>query len=470
MTAPQVAGDGTIGGDTGDDNQGTGDEMFDALSDRLTQVFGRLRGKGTLSEADVVAGLREVRMALLEADVNYKVAKELVSRVQERAIGEDVLGSLTPGQQVIKIVRDELTSIMGDERAVLNLDRRPARIMLVGLQGSGKTTTAAKLANRLKKDGRKPVLCAADVYRPAAIDQLEKLGGDLEIPVIARTDPSPPKIARSAVKWAEANLRDVVIVDTAGRLQIDDAMMRELEEIRDEIRPDEVLFVADAMTGQEAVNIAQTFNDRIGVTGIILTKMDGDARGGAALSIRHITGRPIKFVATGEKVHEIEPFHPNRMAERILGMGDVMSLIEQAEQQLDQTKAESMVERIRTNRFTLQDFLDQMEEMQKLGPLSQVLDKLPGVAKLKRAAADNADEAELKRTLAILRSMTVEERLNPSIIGGSRKKRIARGSGSHVRDVNHVLARFNEAKKALKLMSGRHGKGRIPADLLGMSG
>ena len=444
--------------------------MFDALSDKLTQVFSRLRGKGTLSEADVVAGLREVRLALLEADVNYKVAKELVSRVQERAVGEDVLGSLTPGQQVVKIVRDELTAIMGDERTALKLDRRPARIMLVGLQGSGKTTTSAKLANRLKKDGRKPVLCAADVYRPAAIDQLEKLGGDLEIPVVSRTDPAPPTIARDALKWAESNLRDVVIVDTAGRLQIDDEMMQELERIRDEIQPDEILLVADAMTGQEAVNIAQTFNERIGLTGIVLTKMDGDARGGAALSIRHITGRPIKFVATGEKVHEIEPFHPSRMAERILGMGDVMSLIEQAEQQLDKTKAETMVERIRTNRFSLQDFLDQMEEMQKLGPLSGILDKLPGAAKLKKAAAENADEAELKRTLAILRSMTVEERLHPSIIGGSRKKRIARGSGSRVRDVNQVLARFNEARKALKLMSGRRGKGRLPADLLGMSG
>ena len=442
--------------------------MFDSLTNKLTNVFSRLRGKGKLTEEDVAAGLREIRLALLEADVNYKVVKDLVSRIRERAIGDEVLESLTPGQQIVKIVRDELTETMGGDRKVLSLDRRPSIIMMVGLQGSGKTTTAAKIAAQLKKDGRKPVLVAADVHRPAAIDQLETLGKDLEIPVVSRTAEDPAKIAAGAVDWTRQNLRDVVIVDTAGRLQIDDAMMSELDAIRTAIEPHEVLFVADAMTGQEAVNVAGSFHERIGLTGVVLTKMDGDARGGAALSIRHTTGCPLVYVGTGEKVGELEPFHPGRMAERILGMGDVLTLIEQAEAQMDQEKAVDLVKKIQKNKFTLQDFLDQLEEMRKMGPLSSILDKLPGAAKLKGAVSDEEEE-DLKRTLAILRGMTVEERLNPSIIGGSRKKRIARGSGTKVRDVNRVLSRYDDAKRALKLMGGRRGKGRFPADLLGMS-
>jgi len=440
--------------------------MFDSLTSKLNAVFSRLRGKGRLTEGDITAGLREIRLALLEADVNYQLVKELVGRIRERAVGKEVLESLTPGQQVVKIVRDELTVLMGKKRASLSLHRRPAVIMLVGLQGSGKTTTAAKLALKLKKEGRKPVLVASDVHRPAAFEQLKALGDDLGISVTPNQNRPPAQIVASAVEWSKENLRDTVIIDTAGRLQIDKAMMHELQEIKDAVNPDETLLVADAMTGQEAVNIASAFDERITLTGVILTKLDGDARGGAALSIWHVTGRPIKFVGVGEKITELEPFHPGRMAERILGMGDVLSLIEQAEERLDQKKAEDLASRIRKNRFTLQDFLEQLEEMQKLGPLSQILERLPGGGKLRENAA--VDEGEIDRALAILRSMSLEERFNPSIIGGGRKKRIARGSGVKVRDVNRVLSRFEEAKRALKLVDGRRGKGRFPMDLLGM--
>lgn len=442
--------------------------MFDGLAERLSAVFQRLRGKGSLTESDVAEGLREIRLALLEADVHYRVVKEVVERIRVRAVGADVLESLTPGQQILKIVRDELAEAMGGERTSLRLDRRPAVVLLVGLQGSGKTTTAAKLANLLKREGRKPVLVAADVYRPAAIDQLEKLGHDLDIPVVSRTDSNPVKIAAGAVSWARQNLRDVVLIDTAGRLQIDDEMMREIADIAAATNPDEKLLVADAMTGQEAVAVATAFHERVGLTGVILSKTDGDARGGAALSIRHATGQPIVYLGTGEKVDGLEPFHPQRMAERILGMGDVLTLIEQAEERMDVAKAEQLVENLRKNRFTLQDFLDQLEEVRKLGPLSQILERLPGAAKLKGNVTD-ADEAELKRTVAILRSMTLAERLEPSIIGGSRKKRIARGSGTRVRDVNAVLTRYAEAKRALKWIGGRRGKGRLPPDMLGVS-
>ncbi len=440
--------------------------MFDSLTSKLNAVFSRLRGKGKLTEEDVALGLREIRLALLEADVNYKVVKDLMGQIRERAIGGEVLESLTPGQQVVKIVRDELATLMGEENAGLVLDHRPAVIMLVGLQGSGKTTSAAKLALKLKKEGRKPVLIAADIYRPAAIDQLMALGKDLEIPVRFEERRTPPQIAASALDWARENLYDVAIIDTAGRLQIDGAMMDELQEIKAAVSPDEILLVADAMTGQEAVNIASVFDEKITLSGVILTKLDGDARGGAALSIRHITGRPIKFVGVGEKTTELEPFHPGRMADRILGMGDVLSLIEQAEATLDKKKAEELASHIKKNQFTLQDFLEQLEEMRKLGPLSHILDKIPGAGKFKGDAA--VDETEMDHALAILRSMTLEERLKPSIIGGSRKKRIARGSGTKVRDVNRILSRFKESKKAIKLMSKQRGKGRSPMDLLGM--
>ncbi len=442
--------------------------MFDSLTTKLTDLFSKLRGRGTLSEADVTAALREIRLALLEADVHYKVVKELTERIKVRAVGEDVLGSLTPGQQVVKVVRDELTATMGEERAPLDLSKSPSVILMVGLQGSGKTTSSAKLAAQLKKDGRKPLLVAADIYRPAAIDQLRTLGESIDVPVFSLPGAQPVEIVRAGLDDAERQLRDVVLVDTAGRLQIDEEMMEEVDEIAKAASPSEILLVADAMTGQEAVNIAASFHDRLGLTGVILTKLDGDARGGAALSIRHLSGCPIKFVGVGEKLDGLEPFHPGRMAERILGMGDVLSLIEQAEETIDQEKAEGLVQRLRKNQFTLQDFLEQMEEMQKLGPLSSIIDRLPGAAKLKNAAVSE-DESEVKRAMAILRSMTLEERLNPSIIGGSRKKRIARGSGTQVRDVNRVLARFTEAKRALKLIGGRRGKGKNPLDAMGLN-
>ncbi len=439
--------------------------MFDALTERLTGVLSRLRGRGTLSEDDVSAALREIRIALLEADVHYQVVKDLVGRIRERAVGAEVFESLTPGQQVVKIVRDALADAMGRERVPLTLDRRPSVVLLVGLQGSGKTTTTAKLAAALAKQGRKPVLVACDVRRPAAIDQLELLGRDLGIPVVSRVDPVPARIAAAAVDWAKEHARDLVLIDTAGRLQIDDEMMSELDGIASAVEPDETLLVVDAMAGQESAAVARAFDERIGLTGVVLAKLDGDARGGAALSIRHVTGKPVVYVGTGEKIDRLEPFHPERMADRILGMGDVLSLIEEAEAQLDQKKAEALVDRIRKDRFTLQDFLDQLEEMQKLGPVSQILDHLPGAGKLKGQAAD-VDDSEMKRTLAVLRAMTLQERAQPSIIGGSRKKRIARGSGTKVRDVNRVLSRFDEAKRALKLMGGRRGKGRFPADWL----
>jgi len=441
--------------------------VFDALSERLTSVLDRLRGKGTLTEADVSAALREIRIALLEADVHYQVAKELIASIRERAVGAEVLESLTPGQHVVKIVRDALSEAMGSERSQLALERRPSVVLLVGLQGSGKTTTAAKLAASLAKEGKKPVLAACDIHRPAAADQLETLGEALDVPVIARVDETAAGIAAAAVDWAKEKGRDVVLVDTAGRLQIDEEMMSEVGEISAAVEPDETLLVVDAMTGQEAVGVASAFDERIGLTGIVLAKLDGDARGGAALSIRHVTGKPVVYVGTGERVDRLEAFHPGRMADRILGMGDVLSLIEQAEEQIDQAKAEELVERIRKDRFTLQDFLEQIEEMQKLGPVSQILERLPGAAKLKAKPDDGVDEEEMRRTLAILRSMTLKERLNPSIIGGSRKKRIARGSGTKVRDVNRVLSRFEDAKRALKLVGGRRGKGKLPADLLG---
>jgi len=442
--------------------------MFDNLTVKLSDLFAKLRGKGTLSEDDVVAGLREIRLALLEADVHYKVVKDLTERIKARAVGEEVLGSLTPGQQVVKIVRDELTETMGGEREPLDLSRSPAVILMVGLQGSGKTTTAAKLAVQLKSNGRKPLLIAADTYRPAAIDQLETLGRDADVPVFSQRGSDPVDIVEGGLDTAETQLRDVVIVDTAGRLQIDEEMMAEVDAIARLAKPSEILLVADAMTGQEAVNIAAAFHDRLGLTGVVLTKLDGDARGGAALSIHSLSGCPIKFIGTGEKLDGLEAFHPGRMAERILGMGDVLTLIEQAERTLDTDKAAGLVDKLRKNRFTLQDFLEQLEEMSKLGPLSSIVDRLPGAAKLKRAAGTE-DESEVKRAMAILRSMTLEERLNPSIIGGSRKKRIARGSGTQVRDVNRVLARFTEAKRALKLLGGRRGKGNNPLDAMGLN-
>jgi signal recognition particle subunit SRP54 len=439
--------------------------MFDSLTSRLTDLFSRLRGQGTLTQEDVTAGLREIRLALLEADVHYKVVKDLMARIAERAVGQNVLGSLSPGQQIVKVVRDELSQTMGGASAPLDLSRSPSVVLLVGLQGSGKTTSAAKLGMHLKKKGRKPLLVAADIYRPAAIDQLESLGRQADLPVFSDPDRPPVEIVTGAVEWAQQQLRDVILVDTAGRLQIDQVLMDEVAGMVDAASPSEILLVADAMSGQEAVHVAEAFHRSLGLTGVILTKMDGDARGGAALSIRSQSGCPVKFVGTGEKLDGLEPFHPDRMAERILGMGDVLTLIEQAEQTMDQQKAEDLVQRLRKNQFTLQDFLEQLEEMRKMGPLSSILERLPGSAKLK-GSAGTEDEAEIKRALAILRSMTLEERLNPSIIGGRRKKRIARGSGTQVRDVNRVLARFSEAKRTLKWIGGRRVRGKSPLDAM----
>jgi signal recognition particle subunit SRP54 len=440
--------------------------MFDALTNKLTAIFSQLRGRGTLTEAEVASGLRQLRLALLEADVHYKVVKNLLEQVRERAVGEEIRSSLSPAQQLVKIVRDELTALMGHEHTGLSFEHRPAVILLVGLQGSGKTTTAAKLALRLKKDGRKPFLVGVDIRRPAAAAQLRILGETLDVPVFPNEDRSPPEIAASALDWAKRNLYDTVIIDTAGRLHIDETMMKELEEIEHAVSSDERLLVADAMTGQDAVNIAAKFNESLPLTGVILTKLDGDARGGAALSIRHVTGCPIKFVGTGEKIKELEAFHPKRMAERILGMGDVLSLIERAEEEIDRTKAEEVARRIQKDQLTLQDFLEQLEAMRKLGPVAQILDKLPGGGRIKVKARAVPEDADVDRALAILRSMTVEERLRSSIIGGSRKKRIARGSGTKVQDVNRVLARFEETKKALKQVTKTSRTGGLPPNFL----
>ncbi|MBS3737225.1 MAG: signal recognition particle protein [Candidatus Bipolaricaulota bacterium] len=438
--------------------------MFESLTGKLTEVLDQLKGKGKLSEEDVKEALKEVKMALLEADVNYKVVKELIGNIEEKAVGKEVMESLTPGQQVIKIVRDELAEIMGEERSDLNLSSDPAVIMVVGLQGSGKTTTCGKLARRLKGDGQGPLLVAADTYRPAAREQLEKLGDDLELPVYADRDQGPEELAASSIDRAESDGSDVVILDTAGRLQIDEEMMDELVRIKGKIDPDEILLVADALTGQEATSIADEFDDRLGVTGIILTKMDGDARGGAALSMVQVSGQPVKFAGVGEKLDDLEPFYPERVAGRILGMGDVLSLVEKAEREMDQDKAAELEEKIKKKKFTLQDFLDQLDEVRNMGTLGEILDKLPGVGN----KVDDLDLEgdEIDRIEAIINSMTPEERANPKVIDGSRKRRIARGSGCEVTEVNDLLERFNKVKKMMDNMGSLQKKfGGLPGGL-----
>jgi len=440
--------------------------VFETLSDRLDGVLARLRGKGRLSERDLAEGLREIRLALLEADVHYRVVRDLVERIREQALQSEILDSLTPGQNVVRVVHRELASLMGGERAALELKGHPSAVLLFGLQGAGKTTTAAKLAQHLRKQGRRPVLTSTDVHRPAAFEQLRVLGEGIGLPVfLPEPDVPPSQIPEAARQWAKRSACDVVLVDTAGRLQVDDAMMDELGKIAATAASDEALLVVDAMSGQDAVNVASVFHEQIGLTGIVLTKLDGDARGGAALSIRAVTGTPIKYVGVGERIDQLEPFHPDRMAARILGMGDVRSLIEHAEEVVDEQRAQRVVERIARNRLTLQDFLDQLEEMRKMGPLSGILERLPGARK--RLPAEGVEEQEVTRTLAVLRAMTVEERLNPSIIGGSRKKRIARGSGTRVRDVNRVLSQFDGMKRALRQLGDRQRKGKLPFDLLG---
>jgi signal recognition particle subunit SRP54 len=429
--------------------------MFDTLTLRFESVFAGLRGKGKLSEKDIDKALREVRVALLGADVNVQVVKAFLSRVRERALGEDVARSISPGQQVIKIVHEELVTTLGSETAGLVKTSPPLTILMVGLQGSGKTTSAAKLAKLLQGQGRKPMLVAADLQRPAAIDQLETLGGRIEVPVFAERGGKAPKLVKAAMKEAARSGHDVVIVDTAGRLQIDDDLMKELAAVKKAAAPDEVLLVVDAMTGQDAVNVAEGFQDQIGLTGLVLSKLDGDARGGAAISVGEVTGAPVKFAGIGEGLDDIEPFHPERMASRILGMGDMLTLIEKAESVFDEAEAEEAARKLEDGKFTLEDFLTQFQTMKSMGPLKDILAMLPGSGSLLREV--DIDDGDLKRVEAIIQSMTADERRNPKIIGGSRKRRIASGSGTKPQDVNRVLKQFAEAQKMMKTLAGDRG-------------
>jgi signal recognition particle subunit SRP54 len=429
---------------------------FEGLADRLQNVMNKIRGKGKVTEADVKDMMREVRLALLEADVNFKVVKDFIKRVSERAVGQEVLKSLTPGQQVIKVVKEELTDLMGGEQSKIAVANRPPTvIMMVGLQGAGKTTTTGKLANLLrKKYNRKPMLVAADIYRPAAIKQLETLGKQLNMPVFSLGDQvSPVEIAKQAVAKAKEEHNDYVLIDTAGRLHIDEALMDELKQIKEVTKPDEIFLVVDAMTGQDAVNVAQSFNEQLGLTGVILTKLDGDTRGGAALSIKAVTNTPIKFVGMGEKMDALEPFHPERMASRILGMGDVLTLIEKAQAAVDEEKAKELEQKMRTMSFTFDDFLEQLGQVRKMGPLDEIIKMLPGANKIKGLNNIQVDEKQISRVEAIIRSMTKEEKTNPEIINASRKKRIAKGSGTSVQEVNRLLKQFEEMKKMMKMMT-----------------
>ncbi|MEX1037885.1 MAG: signal recognition particle protein [Acidimicrobiia bacterium] len=439
--------------------------MFDSLTQRFETTFSSLRGKGRLSEKDIDSALREVRLALLEADVNVSVVKAFLGRVKERALGEDVRKSLTPGQQVIKIVNEELVTTLGSEQAELVKTAPPLTILMVGLQGSGKTTTSGKLALHLKNKGRKPLLVAADLQRPAAIDQLETLAGRVGVPVFIDRKGKPAKLVKAAMKEAAKTGRDVVIIDTAGRLQIDDNLMSELRDVSKAADPDEVLLVVDAMTGQDAVNVASGFQEKIGLTGIVLSKLDGDARGGAAISVREVTGAPVKFAGVGEGLGDLEPFYPDRMASRILGMGDVLSLIEKAETTFDQKEAEKVARKMEKGDFNLDDFLDQFQQMKRMGPLKDILAMLPGSGSLLRDV--DVDDRDIRRVEAIIQSMTPEERRNPKIIGGSRKRRIASGSGMKPQDVNRVLKQFTEAKKMMKMLAGGRGVPNLDALMSG---
>ena len=435
--------------------------MFDTLTQRFESVFAGLRGKGKLSEKDIDQALREVRLALLEADVNVSVVKSFLARVKGRALGEDVSKSITPGQQVIKVVHEELITTLGSETAGLAKTSPPLVILMVGLQGSGKTTTAAKLAKQLNGKGKKPMLVAADLQRPAAIDQLETLGGRIDVPVVVDRKGKPSRLAKTALKEASRTGADVVIVDTAGRLQIDDELMKELAAVRKAVDPDEVLLVVDAMTGQDAVNVAKGFKDQIGLTGVVLSKLDGDARGGAAISVREVTGAPVKFAGVGEGLDDLEPFHPERMASRILGMGDVLTLIEKAEVAFDEEQAEKAAAKLQKGEFTLEDFLDQFQTMKSMGPLQDILAMLPGSGSLLRQV--DIDDRDLKRVEAIIQSMTPDERRNPKIIGGSRKRRIASGSGTRPQDVNRLLKQFADAQKMMKTLAGGRGMPSLDA-------
>ncbi|SEB19511.1 signal recognition particle subunit SRP54 [Thalassobacillus cyri] len=439
---------------------------FEGLADRLQNTIQRIKGKGKVTEQDVKEMTREVRLALLEADVNFKVVKDFVKRVKERAVGQEVMESLTPGQQVIKVVKEELTNLMGgDESKIAVAKRPPTVIMMVGLQGAGKTTTTGKLANHLrKKHNRKPMLVAADVYRPAAINQLQTLGKQLDLPVYAKgTDANPVDIANEAIAEAKENHYDYVIIDTAGRLHIDGELMGELQQIKDNVQPDEIFLVVDAMTGQDAVNVAESFDEQLEVSGVVLTKLDGDTRGGAALSIKAVTGKPIKFAGMGEKLDQLEAFHPERMASRILGMGDVLTLIEKAQDNVDEKRAKELEEKMRSASFTFDDFLEQMGQVRNMGPLDELLDMIPGANKMKGLKNAQIDEKQISHVEAIIQSMTKKERQEPSLMNASRKRRIAKGSGTSVSEVNRLLKQFEEMKKMMKQMSnmqkGKKGKG-----------
>lgn len=444
---------------------------FEGLSEKLQNVFKGLKGKGSLTEADINAAMREVKLALLEADVNFKVVKEFVDSVKQKSLGEEVMASLTPGQQVIKIVNDELTELMGGTGSKLTYSPKGFTVyMMVGLQGTGKTTTCGKLANYLKKNGKKPMLCACDIYRPAAIDQLEVVGKAVDTPVFTmRESREPEKIALAAMKEAERKGCNVLIVDTAGRLQIDEELMEELVRLKGAIKPHEILLVVDALTGQDAVNAAEGFNDRLGIDGIIMTKMDGDSRGGAALSAKKVTGRPVKFVGTGEKFDALEPFHPERMASRILGMGDMLTLIEKAQEDYDEQKAQELEKRLRKNQFTLEDFLEQMGQIRKMGGIGKLLGMMPG---MNSRAMQNVNVEQSERDFvqmeAIIQSMTREERENPSILNASRRKRIAAGSGQPVSKINQLVKRYDETRKMMKSFTGKGGAGRMNRMFRGM--
>lgn len=444
--------------------------MFETLSARLQTITQRLRGKAKITEADLDVALREIRLALLEADVNFKVVKDFVARVREQALGTEVLGGLNAGQQVVKVVHDELVAVLGGERRELQLAAKPSVLMLVGLQGSGKTTTAAKLAARLRRDGRRPLLVAADVYRPAAVDQLVQLGDQIGIEVHTRSVGTPAlEVARSGMEVARQRGHDVVLIDTAGRLHVDEPMMDELVRIAGAITPSETLLVVDAMTGQESVKVAEAFHQRLPVTGLVLTKMDGDARGGAALSIRSVTGLPITFIGTGERTDGLEPFHPDRLAQRILGMGDILSLVERVQETVDSDEAERMAQRMLESRFTLDDFKAQLGQVKKMGPIGQILQMIPGAGQMAGAAQQAVDDGQLTRVEAIIDSMTPEERRQPELIKASRRRRIALGSGTSTADVNRLLKQFTEMQKLMRQFSS----GRMPklgglGDLRGM--
>lgn len=431
---------------------------FEGLSEKLEQVFKKLKQRGKVKESDIKECMREVRLALLEADVNYKVAKQFIASITERAVGADVLESLTPAQQIIKIVNDELTALMGSENVSIHFSSKPPTIvMMCGLQGSGKTTHSAKLAKHFKKQGRRPLLVACDIYRPAAIDQLKVVGSQVDVPVFEMGTENPIEIARKAKLHARDYGHDLVILDTAGRLHIDEALMDELKGIQTQVQPDEILLVVDAMTGQDAVNVAESFDQTLGIDGVIMTKMDGDTRGGAALSVKAVTGKPIKFVGMGEKLDALEPFYPDRMASRILGMGDVLSLIEKAQTEVDLQDAEKLAKRLKENAFTLNDLMDQMRQLRKMGPLSSLLEMFPGGGKVSDEELEQG-EYQMRVMESIMGSMTIQEREKPDIINPSRKRRIAAGSGTRVEDVNRLLQQYKQMQKMFKMIGGKPGK------------